>query len=84
MNEQINASLELNETDMVLFELEPTPVDVQQGKFFSSDIEDDRCVSSKDFKSFSPVPDKDQLIICCKSRSVITMSVQEKVLNQGN
>ena len=73
MNKQINASLELNENDMLLYELEPTPVDVEKGKFFSSDIEDDSCLSSKDFQAFSPVPDKDQLILCSKSRSVISI-----------
>ena len=73
MNKQISESLELNEKDMLLYELELTPVDVEQGKFFSSDIEDDSCLSSKDFQAFSPVPDKDQLIICRKSRSVISI-----------
>ena len=73
VNKQISESLELNEKDMLLYELELTPVDVEQGKFFSSDIEDDSCLSSKDFQAFSPVPDKDQLIICRKSRSVISI-----------
>ena len=72
MKQQISESLELNEKDLLLFELEPNPVDVK-GKFYSSDIEDDSCVSSKDFRAFSPLPDKDQLIICRESRSVISI-----------
>ena len=70
MNRQIEASLELNKEEMIVIELEPKVVDDKQGMFYSADAIDENCLSSKKFKEFSPIQDKDQLVICSQTRGV--------------
>ena len=70
MNQQIEDSLELNDEDMIVFELEQNVVDVKQGMFYSADNVDDNCLFSTEFREFSPIINKDQLIICSQTRGV--------------
>jgi hypothetical protein len=70
LNQQIEDSLELNDEDMIVFELEQNVVDIKQGMFYSADNVDDNCLSSTEFREFSPIINKDQLIICSQTRGV--------------
>ena len=69
LNQQIENSLELNEGDLLVFELEKNVVDVKQGMFYSAD-DVDSSISSMGFSEFSPILDKDQLVVCKQSRGV--------------
>lgn len=69
LSQQIDDSVELNETDMIVFELTPNVVKVEPGTFYSSDNVEDS-MSSSEFRAFSPILNKDQLIICSTTRGV--------------
>ena len=66
-NKQIKQSMQFNESSMILVELHPSVCE-SQGVFYSSDDMGENCLSSKDFRQFSPIKDKDQLIVCSQRK----------------
>ena len=67
---QLERSMERNSENLVITELEPHG-DKSEGFFYSSDEIGENCLSSKDFKQFSPILDKDQAIVCKETKQLL-------------
>ena len=68
---QIEHSLQLNMNSLAITELEPDGGEHAERSFFSSDVIGEDCLSSKDFKQFSPIMDKDQVIVCKQTKQLV-------------
>ena len=65
LRKHITNGLLLNSDSLQVTELEPEG-DPCEGVFYSRSCDEigEDCLSSKDFKQFSPILDKDQAIVC--------------------